>query len=89
MLVINDERLTWEQIQEKYPNQNVWLSDIETEENSTCVKSAVIKYTSENTSSEELGIRSVLGEVMEVHTSKDKKDVHYTPQILVPTQFWI
>ena len=29
---MNNERLTWEQIQEKYPNQKVWLADIETEE---------------------------------------------------------
>lgn len=84
---MNNERLTWEQIQEKYPNQNVWLSDIETEENSTCVKSAIIKYTSENTSDDELSLLSVLGMIMEVHTSKDKKDVHYVREILVPTQF--
>lgn len=40
------ERLTWEQIQNKYPDQWVGLTEVEYEpDNDATVKSAVVKYT--------------------------------------------
>ena len=84
---MNNERLTWEQIVEKYPNQEVGLDAIETEGNSDIVKSAIVKYTSKDTSYEDLCIRSILGEIMMVHTSTDKKDLRYSPTMVMPTQF--
>ena len=84
---MGNERLTWKQIKEKYPDQDVGLYDIETEENSKCVKSAIVKYTSNDTSYEDLCLRSILGEIMMVHTSMDKKDLIYVPNIVMPTQF--
>ena len=40
------ERLTWEQIQEKYPDQWVGLIEVEYEpDNDATIKSAVVKYT--------------------------------------------
>ena len=41
-----DERLTWHEIQEKYPDQWVGLVDVINEEdNYSTIKSAVVKYT--------------------------------------------
>lgn len=40
------ERLTWEQIQNKYPDQWVGLTEVEYEpDNDATIKSAVVKYT--------------------------------------------
>lgn len=41
-----DERLTWYEIQEKYPDQWVGLTDVKyEEEDSPTVDSAIVKYT--------------------------------------------
>ena len=41
-----NERLTWHEIQEKYPDQWVGLVDVINEEdNYSTIKSAVVKYT--------------------------------------------
>lgn len=41
-----DERLTWHEIQEKYPDQWVGLTDVKYEEEySPTIDSAVVKYT--------------------------------------------
>ena len=40
------ERMTWEEIQEKYPDQWVGLSDVEYEpDNNATIKSAIVKFT--------------------------------------------
>lgn len=40
------ERLTWEEIEKKYPDQWVGLVDVEYEpDNDATVKSAIVKYT--------------------------------------------
>ena len=40
------ERLTWEQIQEKYPDQWVGLVEVEYEpDNDATIKSVIVKYT--------------------------------------------
>lgn len=40
-----NNRLTWKEIQERYPNQWVGLTDIEYEpDNDSTIKSAVVKY---------------------------------------------
>ena len=78
---MNNERLTWEQIKEKYPQQNVGLVDVETGENSLSVKSAVVKYTSEETSYEELCMRAMAGEIVMIYTTMDEDDL-----LQVPTQ---
>ena len=87
VIFMNNERLTWEQIKEKYPNQNVGLVDIETEENSRLVKTTIVKYTSNNTSDEDLQLRAILGEICLVHTKLDKKPVKPEPIIHAFTQF--
>lgn len=43
------DRLTWKQIQEKYPDQWVGLIDVEYEpDNDATIQSAVVKYTDKN-----------------------------------------
>ena len=39
------ERLTWAQIQERYPNQWVGLIDVKRKEDNSAVESAVVMYT--------------------------------------------
>ena len=46
----SSERLTWKQIEEKYPLQNVGLVDVEFETDFISVKSAIVKYTSKDIS---------------------------------------
>jgi hypothetical protein len=42
-----DERLTWEEIAERYPNQWVGLTDVKYEQsNNATIRSAVVSYTS-------------------------------------------
>lgn len=44
-----NEKLTWEQIQEKYPDQWVGLVEVEYEpDNDATIKSAVVKYTNKS-----------------------------------------
>ena len=46
-----DERLSWEEIAEKYPDQWVGLVDVVKEENNySTIKSAVVKYTGKSKS---------------------------------------
>lgn len=41
-----DNRLTWKEMQKRYPNQWVGLTDIEYEaDNDSTIKSAIVKYT--------------------------------------------
>jgi len=45
MTVEGSERLTWEEIQEKYPDQWVGMVDVKFEpDNDATVKSAIVKY---------------------------------------------
>ena len=71
----NKERLTWPQIKEKYPHQNVGLVDIECGINSISVKSAIVKYTSNDTSYEELCIRTFAGEIQMMYTTLEEDDL--------------
>ena len=67
-----DERLTWKQIQEKYPDQWVGLVDIEFEPNNrSTIKSAIVKYTDK--SKDELTEMQILtkGETMGIYTTPD------------------
>ena len=51
---MNNERLTWEQIKEKYPYQFVGLTDVEKGRNYNDIISAVVKYAGKDTSFAEL-----------------------------------
>ena len=43
---MSNERLSWKQIQEKYPDQWVGLIDVEYEsDNKSTIKTAIVKYT--------------------------------------------
>lgn len=43
---MKNERLSWKQIQEKYPDQWIGLIDVEYEsDNKSTVKTAIVKYT--------------------------------------------
>ena len=64
------ERLTWEQIQEQYPDQWVGLSDVQYMDNDgVSVESAVVKYTDKTKS--ELTRLVLKGEIISRHTNPD------------------
>ena len=65
-----EERLTWHEIQEKYPDQWVGLTEVINEEdNYSTIKSAVVKYTGKSKS--ELTHMQILtkGEVIASYTN--------------------
>lgn len=62
------ERLTWEEIMEKYPDRWVGLTDVEWK-NSVNVKSAVVKYT-DKTKSELLELQ-FKDEIYSIYTTPD------------------
>lgn len=64
------ERLTWQEIKEKYPNQNVGL--IECYPNKYKIESAIVKYSDENSSYDEMLILAYKGEITMRFTSLDK-----------------
>lgn len=65
-----EERLTWEQIQKKYPNQWVGLTDVQyRNDDGVSVESAVVKYTDKTKS--ELTRLVLDGEVISRHTNPD------------------
>lgn len=64
------ERLTWEQMQEKYPDQWLGLIDVEYKNNDgATVKSGVVKYV--NKKKGELTERVLDGEIIARHTNPD------------------
>ena len=64
------ERMTWEEIQEKYPDKWVGLIQVEYEENNTAsIKSAVVKYADKPKG--ELTRLMLAGEVISRYTTPD------------------
>ena len=64
------ERLTWKQIQEKYPDQWVGLVDVQyRDDDGISVESAVVKYTDKTKS--ELTRIVLKGEIVSRHTNPE------------------
>ncbi|MCI9032628.1 MAG: hypothetical protein HFJ08_00970 [Lachnospiraceae bacterium] len=64
------ERMTWEEIQEKYPDQWVGLVDVEWyPDNKATVKSAVVKYIDKT--KDELTMLMLQGEIKARYTTPD------------------
>lgn len=64
------ERMTWEQIQKKYPDQWVGLIDVRYQNNDgISVESAVVKYTDKTKS--ELTRLVLKGEIISRHTNPE------------------
>ena len=81
---MNNERLTWEQIKEKYPNQMVGLVDVELNKPpETLIKSAVVKCTSLDTT-EEISRLASIEEIFFTYTTLEEGDF-----MEVPTQFYL
>lgn len=66
------EKLTWQQIQERYPNQWVGIVEVEYEaDNDATIKSAIVKYV--NKSKDELTLMQIQtnGQLLCVYTTPD------------------
>lgn len=65
-----EERLTWEQIQEKYPDRWVGLVDVKyVNDDGVSVESAIVKYTDK--SKGELTRMALKGEIVSRYTTPD------------------
>lgn len=65
-----EERLTWREIQEKYPEQWVGLIDVEYKpDNDVSIRSAIVKYTDK--SKDELTEMMLNGECISRYTTPD------------------
>ena len=72
---MSNERLTWQQIKEKYPHQKVGLVSVEKYPNSNIIKSAIVKYTDREVSRETLCLMAYKGEIIARYTSLDEDDM--------------
>ncbi len=69
-VVLMAKRLTWEQIQKKYPDQWVGLTDVQyRNDDGVSVESAVVKYSDKTKS--ELTKLVLDGEIISRHTNPD------------------
>lgn len=68
---MEEDRLTWNEIQKKYPDQHVGLVDVEWGINSATVKSAIVKYNKDNISDEELLLMAYRGDIVREYTTPD------------------
>ena len=64
------ERLTWKEIERRYPHQNVGLIDCQP--NSNQIESAIVKYTEQDVSYDEMIEKAFSGEITMVFTTPDK-----------------
>ena len=69
---MNGERLTWEEIVQKYPHQNVGLVEIEYGCNEATVASAVVKCTDKDTDPDEMVLMALRGEIFLEYTTEDE-----------------
>ena len=67
---MEQERLTWEQIQKKYPNQWVGLIEVKfVKDDGISVESAIVKYT--DLKKAELTHKALNGEIVSRYTTPD------------------
>lgn len=71
---MSNERLTWEEIKQKYPHQNVGLIDVEYANSGIGgpVKSAVVVCTDCDTDRNEIAWKAIQGELIMVYTTFDE-----------------
>lgn len=67
-MIFMSERLTWQQIQEKYPDQWIGLVDV-TWKNDANIESAVVKYVDKT--KEELLMMQINNEIFSCYTTPD------------------
>lgn len=72
---MENERLTWDEIKEKYPHQNVGLVNIEPFENSVGVKSAIVICTDKTNTYEELVNMAIDGKIELMYTTMDEDEL--------------
>ena len=72
------ERLTWEEIKKKYPDQWVGLVDVKYKEDNANIKSAVVKYTDK--SHDELLLLKMEEDLIHRYTTPDDEYAFYTQE---------
>jgi len=79
-----NNKLTWNEIKQKYPHQNVGLVNVEYVIGcSGAIKSAIVACTDNDTDLNEMRLRAIQGEVLVHYTTLDEDTVYYNPlQIL-------
>ena len=69
-----EKHLPLEEIIELYPHQYVGLTDINNKPNSNLIKSATVKYTSKDTTFDELSLKAIKGEIFLFYTTLEEDD---------------
>lgn len=69
------ERLTWNEIKKRYPHRNVGLVDVEHDVNEVSVKSAIVKYTDNDTAYENLVDMAMNGSITLLYTTLDEDEL--------------
>lgn len=64
------ERMTWKEIQERYPDQWVGLVDVEWKNQSNII-SAIVKYTDKEVDKNDLVRMQIRGEIFSCYTTPD------------------
>lgn len=67
---MDSKRMTWEEIQQKYPSQHVGLVDvIFADNNNIVIESAIVKYTEKETNDYNLLLMAKRGEIVRRYTT--------------------
>ena len=69
------EPLSWGQIKQRYPHQNVGLVDVDYIDDGYAFNSAVVKYTDNDTSYDELCSLAMEGKILLLYTTADEDDL--------------
>ena len=78
---MNGERLTWKEIVQKYPHQNVGLVDVEIGINSVDIKSVVVKCTDKDTPYAKMFRAAWNKEIVMCYTTRDEDFLIIGPQV--------
>ena len=69
---MNNERLTWSQIKEKYPHKYVGLSQVEYKEDGVNIKSAIVLFTSDEKTYDEMMELHFEGKIVTIYTTPEE-----------------
>ncbi|MBE5924771.1 MAG: hypothetical protein E7271_09985 [Lachnospiraceae bacterium] len=69
---MNNKKMTWDEIKERYPHRNVGLVNVKKKNNSEVIESAVVKYTDEETDYNTLAIMAMNNEIILRYTTLDE-----------------
>ncbi len=74
-MIYTSDRLTWDEIKQKYPHQYVGLTEVEYGKNMASVRSAIVKYTDKNTEYKDMLLMYIRGNILLRYTTLDEDEL--------------